>query len=280
MPDEKTVTLEKLREFYAAIVTGRWGRDHPAIRAAFAAVRREDFLGPGPWSIPVAGTYVQTPSDDPAHLYQDILVALDTNKTIHNGEPSLHARCIAAVDPKPGDHVVHIGCGTGYYSAIFAELVGADGRVDAYEIEGDLASAAAVNLRPWAHAAVRRKSASKGRLPKADIVYVNAGVTRPLDPWLDALNEGGRLLLPLVAPSGQGNVFLITRTELGFEARFVWFVWIIQCAGARFAEDEEDLTDALNRNARFVRSLRRSGTPDETSWYAWDGGWLSTRELP
>ncbi len=31
----------------------------------------------------------------------------------------------------------------------------------------------------------------------ADVIYVNAGATRPADIWLDRLNDGGRLVLPL-----------------------------------------------------------------------------------
>jgi protein-L-isoaspartate O-methyltransferase len=33
----------------------------------------------------------------------------------------------------------------------------------------------------------------------ADVIYVNAGATRPADVWLDRLKEGGRLILPLTA---------------------------------------------------------------------------------
>jgi D-amino-acid dehydrogenase len=33
----------------------------------------------------------------------------------------------------------------------------------------------------------------------ADVIYVNAGATRPADAWLDRLKEGGRLILPLTA---------------------------------------------------------------------------------
>ena len=31
---------------------------------------------------------------------------------------------IAAAAPQPGEHVVHVGAGVGYYTAILAELVG------------------------------------------------------------------------------------------------------------------------------------------------------------
>ena len=34
---------------------------------------------------------------------------------------------IAAAAPRPGEHVVHVGAGVGYFTAILAELVGATG---------------------------------------------------------------------------------------------------------------------------------------------------------
>lgn len=47
---------------------------------AFATVRREDFLPPGPWPIfQRTGTYEYTPDADPVHLYTDDLVGIAPN---------------------------------------------------------------------------------------------------------------------------------------------------------------------------------------------------------
>jgi hypothetical protein len=53
---------------------------------------------------------------------QDVVVALVPEKAINNGQPSLHARCLALLDPLPGESVIHIGSGTGYVDALGAEL--------------------------------------------------------------------------------------------------------------------------------------------------------------
>jgi len=58
----------------------------------------------------------------------------------------LHARCLAACNPKRGDSVLHIGAGTGYYTAILAELACPEGEITAYEIATDLADLARRNL--------------------------------------------------------------------------------------------------------------------------------------
>ena len=42
------------------------GADHAGVEAGFAAVRREDFLGPGPWRVlRWRRGYVEPPSGDP-----------------------------------------------------------------------------------------------------------------------------------------------------------------------------------------------------------------------
>ena len=126
----------KLRTFFASLVAGQFRGRHPAIEQAFAAVERERFAGPGPWSIMVVGSgYVKTPDDDPAFLYQDTLLALDPNRGINIGQPSWHALWLDAIDVRQGETVLQVGAGTGYYTAILARLAGRNGRVHAYEID-------------------------------------------------------------------------------------------------------------------------------------------------
>jgi len=117
--------LAIVRRAYAKHVLANADVDDARVEAAFAAVRREHFLRPGPWPIlRWPRRYVPTPSDDPVYLYQDALVGLIPGRDLNNGQPWLHAMLIAAAAPWPGEHVVHIGAGVGYYTAILAHLVG------------------------------------------------------------------------------------------------------------------------------------------------------------
>src|SRR3954452_8319802 len=99
----------------------------PAVVDAFAAVPRERFLGRGPWRIlsPVAMAegYWTTGDADPRHLYHDVLVAIDERRRLNNGQPSLWAFLYDRLRPLAGAHVVHVGGGTGYFTAVLAELV-------------------------------------------------------------------------------------------------------------------------------------------------------------
>src|ERR1700722_788590 len=152
-------SLEVQRRFYARLVTAKGGVFEPRIVEAFATIRREQFLGKGPWDICVKDTYLSSETDDPGILYQDILVAIDREHGVHNGEPSLHAMSVGAALPQAAERVIHVGAGTGYYTAILAHLVGPAGRVHAYEIDVDLAQRAAQNLSEWVAVTVHARSA-------------------------------------------------------------------------------------------------------------------------
>lgn len=259
-----------------------------AVVGAFASVPREHFAGPGPWRL-LSPWYLQgywtTEDADPRHLCHDVLIAIDEARKLNNGQPSLWAFLYDQLGLAAGEHVVHIGIGTGYYSAILAEIVGCDGRVTAVEIDTALADRARTNLAlgwPQADVVTADGFAFRPERP-ADAIIVNAGVTHLSLAWLDALAEdNGRLLVPLTEADRAGAFILITRQpgeRVRYAARHVCRVGIIDCVGGRDDEAEARLVTAL-RKSRFappIQSLRRPpDEPDKTCWLAGDGWWLST----
>ena len=267
------------RDFYARLITGRAGVSDNVLIEAFATVAREAFVGPGPWQVfAFANGYVHTPTNELAYLYQDVLVALASDRRINNGEPSLHARCLAALAPRQGEEVLHVGSGTGYYTAILARLVGPKGSVTAYEIERDLAEQARANLATLDNVSVHNRAGTNDDLPPCDAIYVNAGATHPLATWLDALRVGGRLLFPLTPDEGMGSMLLVSRRNSStYAARHVWPAMFIPCFGARNAVAAARLSAALaRRDVHKIASLVRNDAPNETCWCAGDGWWIST----
>ncbi len=272
--------LEAFRAFYARRVAALAGT--PAVEdrlmRAFEAVPRERFVPPGPWQVFTGSGYITTPNDDPAFLYQDVIISLSGDGPTNNGQPSLHSTSLGHVNPGYGETALHVGAGSGYYTAILAMLVGPTGTVAAYEIQQLLAEWAAVNLAEYSNVTVHHRSGSVGPLPYADVIYVSAGATAPLDIWLDALRVGGRLIFPLTPAEGVGAMLLVSKTSGDhFGATFVSPAMFIPCIGGRSDKTAQALTEAFQRGGMdAVSTLYRKRPIDDSCWFAGDGWWLST----
>jgi protein-L-isoaspartate(D-aspartate) O-methyltransferase len=283
--------LVVVRRAYAKQVLAAVGVEAAQIEAAYGAVKREDFVGPGPWQILRWGVaYRELPSADPVYLYTDDLVALVPERKLNNGQPSLHAHLLNQAAIQPGEHVVHIGTGTGYYTAIMAELVGPEGRVTGIEFDPDLAVRTRANLDGRANVAIVQGDGAAAAFDPADVIYVNAGATRPADIWLDRLKDGGRLILPLTtdksfdaagkAPQDivrQGAVFRIERRGNDFLAKWISAVAIFPCEGARDAESERALAAAFAKGmpGNVTRLHRHNDVLAETYWLSAPGWCLA-----
>ena len=269
-----------IRLYYARMLASRMRVTDERLINAFAGVPRERFVGSGPWKIPsfTGKTFLLTPSEDLAFLYQDTVVSLVDEKGLNNGEPGFHMMLMNAAGIREGDAILHIGAGTGYYTAILAELAGPRALVIGYEVEQALAEQAETNLKTWPNVEILTRSGADGPIPECNVIYVNAGATRVLDIWLDALRPGGRLILPMTGPSGMGWVLKVTRSETdSYAARFISPTGIYPCTGARDDDEAKALGQALMQlTFGQVQSLRRGDEPDETCWLAGKGWWLST----
>jgi protein-L-isoaspartate(D-aspartate) O-methyltransferase len=268
---------ERYRRDYAEQIARMAEVRDSRIAQAFATVPRERFLRPPPWTTISLGTAVQT--RDLADIYADVLVAIDPKRGINNGEPALHAAWLDAVSPQSGETVIHVGAGTGYYTAILASLVSPGGRVEAFEYEADLAAEAALNLRDYSHVRVHVASAFGRVLPKADVIYVNAGVVAPDAEWLRALAPGGRLIFPWQPYKGWGPAMLVTHRAGGFEARPLMNVGFISCSGtheARKAGCQPGGADVAAIRSIWIGHDR---LPDASALVVYDDVWFSSEEV-
>ncbi len=268
-------SLDDIRAFHARMMAAASNSADERVELAFRLVRREAFMGPGPWQIVVNGRYLETPAADPAFLYQNVLVSLDKSKGINNGEPFLHAAFLGAVAPRPGETVVQIGTGTGYYTAILSTLVTPGGHVHAIEIDEALASRTRDNLAAFDGISVICGDATSLELPQADLLYVSAGVVAPPISWLQALKPGGRIIVPWQANDKIGLAVLITRTDQGFDARALMPAFFIPCIGA--SDPIQCSRIPTVGAARSIRSvwLTRDRDPDETTVAIYRDLWFS-----
>ncbi len=258
---------------------------HEGVVEAFATVPRERFLGPGPWKI-LPGprsreTYV-TPDCDPRRVYHDVLVPLDEERDINNGQPSLWTFMFDRLGVKPGEHVLQVGAGTGYYSAVLAELTGEAGRVTAVEYDDRLAVRAAENLAPWSQVDLVHGDGATIDPGGVDVVVAFAGVTHPAPHWLDQLRDGGRLMVGLTATDWWGLMLMATRSGETFGAEALG-----PCGFVPFVGRDEDAAERLGKALKRLRgkdvpiASLHLGTPPVGAkrqvWYAGPGFWLSRK---
>ena len=109
--------------------------------------------------------------------------------------PVLLARMLQAVEPVRGAKVLHVGCGTGYASGIFARL---GAHVAALDEDASLIAAAE---RALATAGVRGVKTFVGPLDAGapadspfDVIFIEGAYEREPESLVAQLGEGGRLI--------------------------------------------------------------------------------------
>jgi protein-L-isoaspartate(D-aspartate) O-methyltransferase len=188
----------------------RQGLADARIADAFRKVDRADFV----------------PEGMRIEAYVDRPVGIPENQT--TSQPSLIARMIDVVRPRPPDRALEIGTGYGFQTALLAQL--AD-RVVSIERWASLAETARANLERAgiSNAEVRVGDGWLGAPDAApfDVIVVSAAANALPGPLQEQLAEGGRLVIPLAEPTGD-NVYLfkkkagrMERARLVTPARFV-----------------------------------------------------------
>ena len=294
---DKGTELAIVRRAYAMNLLAAAGVSDPRIMAAYAEVPREHYLGPGPWpALTDLRSYVPTPSDNPVYLYTDRLFGLIPERRINNGQPSLHVRLLASANIASGEHVVHLGVGTGYYTAILAHMVGPSGRVTAIELDAGLAERARANLSGIMNVRVVSGDAFNTPFEPADVIYLNASVARISVDWIDGLRDGGRLILPMSTRSGlfaraagavdlawltalaaQHVLFRIERRGEVLHVRQDVMAAFVAAEGPEDAAAERALAAALEKGGakNVTRLYRNEEVPEERCWLRGEGWCLA-----
>ena len=146
--------------------------------------------------------------------YEDRALPIGGGQTI--SQPFTQARYLEALRLTATDRVLEIGTGSGYQTALLAQLAG---QVFSVERVRPLAEAALTALRA---AGVRNASVLVGdgtlgwsAYAPYDAILVAAGGPEVPPPLLEQLKLGGRLLIPLGERGGQ-TLTLIERAAAGF----------------------------------------------------------------
>ena len=267
--------LDLVRQFYAEELRAVANLQSEAVVRAFAKVPREHFLGAGPWRVfsPGSKSDWTTKDADPTHLYHNLLVVIDEERHLNNGHPGFLAFLIEQLELKDGQRAVHVGCGTGYYTAIIAEVVGREGHVTAIEIDTQLAGRARNNLSYFANVEVIEGDGGEIDAGPADAILVNAGATHLRSIWLDSLRPHGRLIMPLTViddteRGGEGRILKVTRQSEGFTASLSRKSESSLASEVGMATRTSDKESLERDDWKLVQSLRREPhEPADSCWF-------------
>lgn len=179
-----------------------------AVLAAVAATPRHQFV----------------PESVRHRAYEDSAVPIGGGQTI--SQPYVQALSCQQLELRGGEHVLEVGTGSGYQTALLAQLCG---RVTSIERLPVLADAARAALAPLGFANIHLLTGdgTLGWAPGApyDGMIVAAGGPVIPAPLVQQLKIGGRMVVP-VGPTDQQQLMLVTRTAEGTTA--------VPLGGARF----------------------------------------------
>ncbi len=131
--------------------------------------------------------------------YADYPLPIGYGQTI--SAPHMVAIMCELLDPLPGHRVLEVGGGSGYHSAVVAELVGKSGKVITIERIPELAERARKTLKSlgYDNVEVIIGDGSEGYVREApyDRIYVTAASPKVPEPLIKQLKCGGKMVIPV-----------------------------------------------------------------------------------
>lgn len=222
MPDpDRAETFAAAREAMIAQQLRRRGIQDERVLAAFARVPRHEFV----------------PAAVRAEAYADKPLEIGAEQTI--SQPYMHASMIEAARIAPHAVVLEVGTGSGYQTAILAELAAEVFSIERIPSFATNAQRLLAHLQ-YANVVVRVGDGSAGMTEGApyDAIIVSAAAPRAPAPLLEQLADGGRLLVPLAAGGDQ---------------------WL-----HRFCKRGSEMVDERLYPVRFVPLVGRYGAPADS----------------
>jgi protein-L-isoaspartate(D-aspartate) O-methyltransferase len=160
------------------------GQGEDRVEAAFRAVPRAPFL----------------PSRERSRAGYDGPIQIGHGQT--NSQPRTVAAMLRLLDVCPGHRVLDVGAGSGWTTALLAQLVAPGGEVLGVELEPDLVAAARASLAATGtrHATVEQAQHGVLGLPERapyDRILVSAEARRLPQPLVDQLGAEGVMVVPV-----------------------------------------------------------------------------------
>lgn len=171
-----------------------------AIISAFKKIHREDFVLPGYEEVSTL--------DSPLPIGYDQTIS----------QPATVAFMLELLDPKRGEKILDIGSGSGWTTALLAQVVGLYGHVYGLEIINDLKLFGEKNVEKYGFINEGRVEMFQGDgyegLPQNapfDKILVSAAAVEPPKKLLEQLAIGGRIVMPIGKPNKTQSIITIDR---------------------------------------------------------------------
>jgi protein-L-isoaspartate(D-aspartate) O-methyltransferase len=179
-----------------------------------------------------------------ASAYDDNPLPIGFGQTI--SQPFVVAFMTQKLDPLPTDRVLEVGSGSGYQTAVLAELVK---EVYTIEILQPLARRAETDLRRLGYTNIQLRFGDGYQgWPEAapfDSIIVTCAPQAVPQPLIAQLKEGGKMIIP-VGPLGHQQLVLLCKKEGRLEKHAVLPVSFVPMTGQ--AEGGQDGSDSLGGN--------------------------------
>jgi protein-L-isoaspartate(D-aspartate) O-methyltransferase len=172
----------------------------PRIIEAFRQIKRVDFLPAAPEVGEPRPLYGRDDSKDLAELNEALPIGY--GQTI--SQPLVVAFMIELLDPRPGEKILDIGSGSGWTSALLAQIVGKKGKVIAIDIIPELVEFGKKNVSKYNF--IEKgiveficADGSKGYQKEApfDKILASASARELPKAWKEQLKVGGRIVTPI-----------------------------------------------------------------------------------
>jgi protein-L-isoaspartate(D-aspartate) O-methyltransferase len=152
------------------------------------------------------------PPEHRQYAYEDTALPIGYGQTI--SQPFIVATMTELLNPKPGDRVLEIGTGSGYQAAVLSAIVK---EVYTIEIVKELGQQTKQLLHSLGYKNVTAiiGDGYKGLPAKApfDGIIVTAAPEKIPPPLIEQLKEGGRMVIPVGAPTAVQTLMLLEKRK-------------------------------------------------------------------
>ena len=188
----------------------------PRIISAFNKIKREDFLPASPAGGP-------EDSKDLSELNRALPIGY--GQTI--SQPLVVAFMLELLEPNKGDKILAVGSGSGWTTALLAEIVGEGGKVVSLEIIPELMEFGKENISKYDFKNIESVCADGSKRYKKympyDRILASASARKIPEAWKEQLKVGGRI----VAPKDNSICLIVKKSENVFEEKeYPGFVFV------------------------------------------------------